>query len=631
MARSAIDWILGRPLATAEEARERLSSLEGVAVLGLDALSSTAYGPEAALTVILPLGAAGVRWLEPLTLAILVVLGALYFSYRQTIAAYPGGGGSYTVARENLGQATGRVAAAALLVDYLLNVAVGTSAGVGALASAFPPLASAFPPLADHRLAAALAVLAFIALLNLRGLREAGLAFLAPTYAFLATAAVVLAVGAIRALQSGGAPVPVVPPAPLPAVAAAATPWLLLRAFAAGCTAMTGVEAVSNGVPAFRPPSQVRARRTLAVIALSLAVLLVGVALECRWYGVGATPPEGPRYQSVLSQLAGAVAGRGVLYHLFMAATFAVLALSVNTSFADFPRVCSMLARDGVLPAVFSHRGRRLSFTAGILTLWLLASLLLVAFGGVTDRLIPLFAVGAFSAFTLSQSGMVAHWLRVRGPGWRRAAALNGGGAVVTGLSLGVIVVAKFVEGAWLSALAIPALALWLGAMGRRRARVQQALALRGPLALDGIAPPIVLVALLDLDRAAERALRFALALSRDVRAVHVAEGGADPEQLRLRFDEWVAAPARRAGLPPPRLEIVASPYRELVHPLVEVVRAAQAEDERRPVTVVVPEVLHGARPPRWVADGSALVAELLLLECSDRVSVVQVPYAVPV
>lgn len=626
VARSMLDVVLGRRLASAEEARERIGPAEGVAVLGLDALSSTGYGPEAALTVLLPLGAAGVGWLWPISLAVVAVLLALFLSYRQTIDAYPGGGGSYTVARENLGTGAGLLAASALLLDYLLNVAVGTSAGVGALASVFPALEA-------HRLPAALALLAIIALLNLRGLREAGLAFLAPTYAFLGSALVVLAAGAIRGALAGGAPRPLAPPAPLHAAVGVATPWLLLRAFAAGCTAMTGVEAVSNAVPAFRPPGAAGARRTLAVIVAGLAVLLLGIGAECRMFGVGATPPTGPGYQSVLSQLAGAAVGRGVLYAVFMAATFAVLALSVNTSFAGFPRLCALLARDGFLPGRFRHQGRRLSFTAGLVVLWGAGAALLALFDGVTDRLIPLFAVGAFTAFTFSQAGMVVRWARRRGAAWRRAAAVNAFGAAATGASLAVIVAAKLLEGAWISVAAIPAVALGLRALARRHAAARRASALERPLSFDGLAPPLILVALLALDRAAEKALRLALSLAGaagEVRVVHVTSAETEPDEVRRRFAAWVAEPARQAGLPPPRLDIVGSPYRERIHPLVEHVRRVEAEGHRA-VAVVIPEVVHASPVERWLDDGGAvLVAELLVRACGDRVSVIRVPWASP-
>jgi amino acid transporter len=362
------------PLRTGDQERQRIGTLRGLPILGLGALSSAAYGPEALLTVLLPLGIVGIRYVLPLTLAIVAVLVAVALSYRQTIAAYPNGGGSYTVARENIGRTGSLVAAAALGLDYLLTVAVGISAGVGAAASAVPALL-------PHTLPLCLGVLLVITVVNLRGVRASGGLFSLPTVAFVGSLGVVIVLGLARAATHGGVPPPVVAPPPPPAaVTTAATPWLLLRAFANGTTAMTGVEAVSNAVPLFRQPRVERARRTLAFIMLILMALLVGVALLCRAYHVTATTPGQTGYQSVLSQLTEAVFGRGPGYGLAMASVVVVLALSANTSFADFPRVARLLAGDHFLPEPFEHRGRRLVFSYGIGVLGALSAVLLVAF-----------------------------------------------------------------------------------------------------------------------------------------------------------------------------------------------------------------------------------------------------------
>ena len=377
-----LDILLGRRLATSEEAENKIGVWTGVPTLGLDALGSASYGPEAALTILLPLGAVGLAYVEGVSLVILALLAVLYFSYRQTLSAYPNGGGSYTVAKENLGTRAGLLAAASLLLDYILNVAVGISAGVGALVSAAPALQ-------PHILAICLGVLALITLVNLRGARESGVLFSVPTYLFVVSLLGVLGVGIFRVVVSGGHPVPVTPPPALPPTVAPVSFWLLLRAFASGCTAMTGVEAISNGIAAFEEPKVERARHTLTFIVVVLGLLLGGIAFLSRVYGVGAMNQEHPGYQSVISQLVGAVAGRGVLYYVTVGSVLAVLALSANTSFTGFPRLCRIVAADGYLPRVLGVVGHRLVYSAGILALAGAAGLLLVGFGGITDRLIP--------------------------------------------------------------------------------------------------------------------------------------------------------------------------------------------------------------------------------------------------
>ncbi|MFY9906135.1 MAG: APC family permease, partial [Terriglobales bacterium] len=380
-----INVLFGRPLASSEDEGERISPMQGIPTFGLDALSSAAYGPEAALTILLPLGLIGVRYIVPLTFAIIVLLIIVYFSYRQTIAAYPNGGGSYTVAKENLGEGAGLVAGAALMIDYLLNVAVGISAGIGALVSAFPSLQ-------PHTLALCLAVLVILTVVNLRGVKEAGSAFEAPTYFFVGTLAIVILVGLYKVIASGGHPAAVVTLAqpqtgPTPTVQLVGA-WILVKAFASGCTALTGVEAVSNGVQAFRKPVVEGARTTLTAIIAILILLLGGIAVLVKYYDIAATDPGAPGYQSVLSLLTAAVTGKGIFYDVTMFSVLLVLCLSANTSFADFPRLCRMVARDDYLPHSLTTRGRRLVFSQGIWGLAILAALLLVLFGGVTDRLI---------------------------------------------------------------------------------------------------------------------------------------------------------------------------------------------------------------------------------------------------
>src|SRR5215470_7165213 len=470
-----IDVLLGRPLATEEEKAERIGPVKGVPIFGLDALSSAAYGPEAALTLLMPLGMAGIAYIWPITVGIVVLLSIVYFSYRQTISAYPQGGGSYTVASENLGDGAGLLAAAALMIDYVLTAAVGISAGVGALVSAVPALQPSTVRLC-------MAILILITIINLRGVQETGGVFLLPTYIFIACLLGLIAVGIFKMLSAGGHPVPVVAPPRLTGAAATVSAWILLKAFSSGCTAMTGVEAVSNGVMAFHDPTDKYAKRTLTMIIGILMVMLLGIGYLVPGYGIAATDPGAPGYESVLSQLLAAVTGRGTFYWLSIGSILLVLSLSANTAFADFPRLARAIAQNSYLPHAFVIRGRRLVFAQGVYALALLTGALLIIFRGVTDRLIPLYAVGAFLAFTLSQGGMVVHWKRTGGPEARHSMFVNGLGAVATGITTLVVLVAKFVDGAWITVLLIPALILMMRSVQRHYSRVGQEINLSTPV-----------------------------------------------------------------------------------------------------------------------------------------------------
>src|SRR5580704_10885355 len=486
---SAFSFLMGKPLATSEERAEHIGPIAGIPVFGLDALSSAAYGPEAALTLLIPLGMAGIAHIVPISLAIIALLAIVYISYLQTIDAYPHGGGSYTVASENLGATAGLFAAAALMIDYILNAAVGISAGVGALVSAFPRLQ-------PHTLALCLAILLILTLINVRGIKDTGTAFLIPTYLFVGTLLLVIVVGAVRVFAAGGHPVPLVEPPHLPVTGSMLSLWLLAKVFASGCTAMTGVEAVSNGVNAFREPTQKNAKRTLTIIIILLMAFLAGIALLCRAYSIGATDPGAAGYQSILSQLTAAVMGRGWFYYLSIGSILAVLALSANTSYADFPRLTRAIAMHDYLPHAFMIRGRRLLYSHGVVALVGFTAFLLIIFGGVTDRLIPLFAIGAFLAFTLSQAGMVMHWKRQGGKGSLRRMMINGIGAFATGLTLLVVLVAKFSEGAWITAILIPALIVLMSAVKRHYNRVSREIVVDCPMRIDNLAQPLVIVPL---------------------------------------------------------------------------------------------------------------------------------------
>jgi amino acid transporter len=615
------NWLFGRPLATAEEEGERVGVAAGIPMLGLDALSSAAYGPEAALTVLLVLGAAGVGYINPITWLIVGLMLLVYLSYRQTIAAYPGGGGSYTVAKENLGVRPGLLAAAALMIDYVLTVAVGISAGVGALVSAFPRLQ-------PHTLALCLVILGLIAVVNLRGVRESGTTLAVPTYLFIVSLLGVIAVGVGRALLADGHPEPVIPPKPQGEAREAVGWWLLAKAFSSGCTALTGVEAVSNGVAAFREPCVGHARRTLTAIIALLAVLLLGIAFLCQAYGIGATPPGQENFDSVLSQLVAAVAGRGVVYYVTIGSVLAVLCLSANTGFAGFPQLCRTVAHDGFLPHGFAHRGRRLVYTRGIVVLTVLSGVILAAFDGVTDHLIPLFAVGAFLAFTLSQAGMVAHWLRLGGRRTWLAIAVNGAGALGTTAALVVILVEKFADGAWVTVLLIGALMAVFVGVRRHYRDVARELTTTEPLDPLDLSPPLVVLLVRGWSVITRKALRVAMRLSPEVYALHVA---ADEMQLQSLEDEWakyVADPCRTAGVPAPKLVIVTSPYRRLYDPLMEFLCELERTHPGRSIAVVVPEMVER----RWYHyllhnQTAALIKGYLYFSGLERVAVVNVPW----
>jgi amino acid transporter len=614
------DSIFGKPLATSQERAEQIGPAAGIPIFGLDALSSAGYGPEAALTILLPLGLLGAGYIVPISTSIVVLMAIVYFSYLQTIKAYPSGGGSYTVAHENLGESASLLAAAALMIDYILTAAVGISAGVGALVSALPQLE-------PHTLSICLGILIVIALINLRGLREAGALFMLPTVVFVGSLLVTIGLGLFRALTHGGHPIPVVAPHHLGAAMVPVTAWLLLQSFASGCTAMTGVEAVSNGVTAFREPRAKNARVTLTIIIGILALLLLGIAYVGRFYSIGATDPGQPGYESVISQLIGAVAGKGVFYFVSIASVLLVLSLSANTAFADFPRLCHAVAHNGYLPKSFATRGRRLVYSYGIYALTLVAGGLLIVFKGVTDRLIPLYAIGAFLAFTLSQAGMVAHWRKIKGRHYA-SMFLNGLGAVTTAITVVVVLVAKFVEGAWITLALIPLLFVLMKSVHRQYARMEKEIALDKPMTFAHLAKPLVIVPVTGWNRITEKALRFAFEISPEIQAVHVHAEEDECDYLLKAWKELVEAPAKRAGYPVPHLEVVTSPYRFILQPLLQYINEQARKHPDRPIAVIIPEkvdkhwyhyALHNKR--------AALLKAQLYFFGNHRVVVMNIPW----
>lgn len=564
--------LLGVPLASAQVVHERLSNFQALAVLSSDALSSVAYATEEILLVLVLAGTGAVSLSWPIGLAIAVLLTIVAVSYYQTVHAYPTGGGAYIVARENLGTSAALVAGAALLMDYVLTVAVSVSAGVAAVTSALPGLLS-------YRVALALVAVVIVTLVNLRGVRESGRVFAVPTYFFVATMALLILTGLWRWLSGVH-----VPPeaAQLPRVEAiqGLTAFLILRAFSSGCTALTGVEAISNGVPVFRRPEADNAGRTLLWMAAILVTMFLGITFLAREYAI--LPREG---ETVVSQLSRTVFGVGPLYYGVQTATALILLLAANTSFADFPRLAMWMARDRYLPRQLANLGDRLVYANGILLLGTLASLLLVIFSADTHALIPLYAVGVFTAFTLSQAGMVRRWLRVRGPAWRTSAVINASGATATGIVLIIIGATKFLHGAWMVLLLIPAVIWILQRVHRHYEETAEQLS----LSLEWPSPVqrhTVIVPVAGLHRGVVKAVRYAASLGGDLRVVTVEIDAVETAQLRERWDRVLLDV---------ELEVVPSPYRSVVSPLLDYIDQF-IQEQGDYVTVIVPEFV----PRRW-------------------------------
>jgi amino acid transporter len=557
--------VIGAPLASAAMVHQRLSKVKALAVFSSDALSSSAYATEEILLVLVLAGTGALGYSIPIAAAIAAMMVIVTVSYRQTVRAYPNGGGAYIVGRENLGDRAGMVAASALLVDYVLTVAVSVAAGVAAITSAFPEL----DPFAVE---VAVACVAVITVINLRGVRESATIFAIPTYFFIAAFAVMLAAGFVRVALGLG---------PLERVdveAEAATQsltlFLILRAFSSGSAALTGIEAISNGVPAFKPPESRNAATTLAVMAAILATLFVGLTVLAHQFDI--IPSED---QTVVAQIARATFGSSPLFYVIQAATALILILAANTAFADFPRLSSILARDGFMPRQFTFRGDRLAFTNGILALGLLASGLLVLFAADTHALIPLYAVGVFISFTISQSGMVRHWLRIREAGWRSSIVINGTGAAATGVVAVIITTTKFVEGAWLTLIAIGSIITLLYLIRRHYADFEAELQpVPGiPVSERVLLDQRVVVPINKINRAAVWTVEYARSISNNVTAVHVVSEEEDSAELQR---EW----RRHMGNVP--LVVIESPYRSFIAPFLAYLDGLGT---RAPVTVAIP------------------------------------------
>ena len=566
-------FVVGKPIPSHLAHHERLSRVTGLAVLSSDPLSSVAYATEEILRVLVLVGAGALGLAAPIAFVIASILAIVVFSYRQTLHAYPSGGGAYIVARENLGELPALVAAASLLIDYILTVAVSIAAGVAAITSAFP---------AWHvnRIEMTLGFVVLLMLGNLRGIRESGQIFSVPTYFFIVCTLALIAMGIGRVLTGTVQPLP--PVDPVPSSGEPLTLFLLLTAFSNGCTAMTGVEAVSNGVPAFKPPESKNAAATMLTMAVLAITMFLGITLLSQVYQI--LPSE---RETVVSQLARAVfGGRGIAYYAVQAATMLILVLAANTAYADFPRLTSILARDRFVPRQFMNQGDRLAFSNGIVGLSVFAGILLIIFGGDTHALIPLYMIGVFVSFTLSQAGMVVHWRKEGGPGWRTSAAVNGVGALVTGIVLVVVAMTKAHEGAWIIMLLIPLNVLLFNVTRRHYDAVAAQLSMRGWSA-QRRRKNTVLVPISGVIRPVAEALEYAKTLSDDVRAVYVAIDPAATEQLRGMWERYESGVS---------LVLLGSPYRSLMEPLLEYIEQIAKDRPEDYVTIVLPEFV----PARW-------------------------------
>lgn len=605
--------LFGRPLSNYEEMEERLPKKKALAIFSSDPISSSAYATEEILRVLVLAGAGALLLSLPIAAAIALLLAVVSTSYRQIGYAYPSGGGAYAVARANLGRGASLVAAGALLVDYVMTVAVST-------ASAVEQITSAVPAIYDERILIGVGAILLITLGNLRGLRESGNIFALPTYLFVGSALFMIAVGTFRVVVLGeGQPPPdPVPGAPDPLQAVGLL--LILRAFASGSVALTGTEAIANGVPAFKPPEPVNAAKTLTAVAVLLAVLFIGITFVADSFGI--VPVDEPVKKTVISQVAGTVYGGGSIgFYLFQAFTALILFLAANTSYNAFPRLAAILANDGYMPRQFAFRGDRLAFTAGIVILSAVAIGLLVAFGGDTHALIPLYSVGVFVSFTISQSGMVRHWLREKGAGWPRRLAINGFGAVLTGVVAVVVTVAKAPE-SLLVAVVIPILVLVMLFIRRQYGASAASLA----VPVDGRLPvphreERVVVPVPGIDRAVVQAINVGRTIADDVRAVLISD---DPDAAARVQERW----ARQ--LPDVPLVVVESPYRALIGPLLaylDVLDAAWPPDRDAPITfVVIPEYVARRWWERLLYNQSAKRLRAALLGRRHTV-VVNVPY----
>lgn len=609
--------LIGRPLETAAEIHERLTKFKALAVFGSDPISSCAYATEEAMLILIAAGSGALGISFFIALAVSVVLSIVAFCYRQTVYAYPHGGGSYNVSRENLGEIPGLVAASALLIDYVLTVAVSIVAGSAAVSSAliasgYGEQISAINATLPHNLNAnVLLSIFFIAILvlgNLRGIRESGAIFSIPTYLFIGSLIVTLAIGFFRSFTG------TLQPADLPPAVPAAEPltlWLILRAFSAGSVAMSGTEAISNGVPAFQKPESKNAATTLTIMAVLLTAFFLGVSYLATH--IGLVPGE----ETIISQVARSVWGTNIVYYVFQVATMGILIVAGNTAFADFPRLSSVLARDNYMPHQFSFRGDRLAFSIGIIALGGIAALLVVVFAGEVTSLIHLYAVGVFLAFSMSNSGMVIHWLKTRGPNWKTSMVINAIGAIVTAGILIIVAVTKFALGAWIVVVLIPIISGFFLFIHRHYTRVAQQLRIVPGQLPSATIDQIVLVPIDDVNYASLRAMAYARTIARNVVLLHLSVNAEHADKLKRKIAAYA---------PDMKLVIIDSPYRSFVRPLLTYVDALHQQCADAFVSIVLPEFIPANWWERFLHNRTAARLRSAF-ETHPNVAVVLVPY----
>jgi amino acid transporter len=618
-------WLFGRPLPTADAPHQAIGKTVGLAVFSSDALSSTAYATQEIMVILAMAGTAALSFVFPISIAIVILLTIVTISYEQTIHAYPGGGGAYIVARDNLGEFAAQVAGAALLMDYILTVAVSVSSGVAQITSAFPALF-------EHRVAIALVFVAFVMIINLRGVKESGVVFAIPTYFFIVMMYVTVGTALLRLVMGTLTAVPDPPQADLETTRSIGL-FLILHAFASGTAALTGVEAISNGIPAFKEPRSRNAGITLIWMSCILGTLFIAISFLAG--SIHAVPSE---VETVISQLARvAFGGRGILYLSAIAATTAILVMAANTAYADFPRLAALQAGDGFLPRQLTYRGSRLVFSRGIVALAAVASLLIIVFQASVTGLIPLYAIGVFLSFTLSQSGMARHWLksgrlkvgeerRERGgtvrhdPRWRWKMALNACGAVLTAVVTMVFAVTKFTDGAWVVLLIIPTIVVVFFKIHHHYVDLAER------LSLDNYGPPTrvdrhrVILPISGIHRGTVAALRYARALSSDVTAVYVSTDPEKAEAIQTMWGLWGAGT---------RLVIVDSPYRLLIEPLLAYIRdISKHRQTNEVITIVVPQFVPQRSWQNLLHAQTAVLLRLALI-FERGIVITNVPYQV--
>ncbi len=573
--------LIGRPLFSKEEIHERLSKVKALAVFGSDAISSCAYATEASLVVLMVAGNSALNIAFYIALGIAFLLTVVAFSYRQIVSAYPQGGGAYNVSRQNLGQIFGLIAAAALLLDYVMTVAVSIAAGSLAVTSALSvsghaaqlaALTNTLPPFLNLNVIISLIFIGVITLGNLRGIRESGSIFSIPTYLFIFGLGALLVVGMIKALT--GTLSPAEPP-PVLSMTQPLTMWLILRAFSAGAVAMSGTEAISNGVPAFKPPEARNAATTLTIMAVLLGAFFVGVSFLATHMGLV------PGTDSIVSQVALGVFGRNALFYIFQLATMGILVVAANTAFADFPRLSSILARDNFLPHSFANRGDRLAFSTGIVFLGAVSGFLLIVFRGNVDSLIHLYAVGVFLAFSLSNTSMVVHWWKTRGEGWKSSMAINAAAALLTGGVLVVVVITKFALGAWIIVVLIPVIVSGFLLIRGHYIKVADQLRIRSAQLPPPRISHFVLVPIDDVNYASLRAMSYARTICDEIVVLHVSTDSSRAEKVRQKMQTYA---------PDLKLVIVESPLRSLIGPLLTYVDVLHRQHPGAFVSIVLPE-----------------------------------------